>query len=464
MTSTRCGATTYGRWMDDWWLAPFRDVFDGRRVVLAGDVAAAWTEHIALLRSVGATDLMVVATTGRGVGALPDLPTVFVEPPDGLSFLERIHFGTDVLEHPPDHVLAALDRFDPTGEALVIGTFLNTATELGGRPFLASRRPEWVELEDKVVIDAFWDRADIERSPSVVVDLADAWSAGEQVNLGDGTVWAADARDGFTGGGSGIRWVTDAGTRDRALADLGPICDRVRVMPFLDGIPCSIHGIVLPDGVVALRPVELITLRRGNDFVYAGCATFWDPPDAVREQMRTIARRVGRQLEAEVEFRGTFTVDGVVTDAGFRPTELNPRFGAGIMTIARAAGLPIVLMNDLIVAGHDLDSTAADIEAQLVDAADRHRGGGTWISGVAGAPSLAGDQLVIHEGEFHRVMPGDTPAATVIGGGGFVRCRYQPDAVPIGPSTGPLAAAFWRFADRELGTAVGPLTSAPDRS
>ena len=32
-------------------------------------------------------------------------------------------------------------------------------------------------------------------------------------------------------------------------------------MPFLDGVPCSIHGMVLPDGTAALRPVEIAMLR-----------------------------------------------------------------------------------------------------------------------------------------------------------------------------------------------------------
>ena len=32
----------------------------------------------------------------------------------------------------------------------------------------------------------------------------------------------------------------------------------------------------------------------------------------------------------------------------------------------------------------------------------------------------------------------------------------------VGPSVGPLAVAFWRFADAELGTQIGPLEAAPD--
>jgi hypothetical protein len=96
-------------------------------------------------------------------------------------------------------------------------------------------------------------------------------------------------------------------------------------MPFLDGVPCSIHGIVYPHHVIAVRPVEQITLRRVDQqtFFYAGCATFFDPPGAVTEAMRDLARRVGAHLRSTVGFRGAFSVDGVIGADGFRPTELN---------------------------------------------------------------------------------------------------------------------------------------------
>ena len=114
---------------------------------------------------------------GRGAGLQPDVPTVIVEPPDGLSEMERIHVADRTLIHPTPEMIDAVDRFDPRREAIVIGTFLATAVELAGRPFVAHRRPEWVALEDKVVVDAFWDRAGIERQPSVVVPLNDATRA-----------------------------------------------------------------------------------------------------------------------------------------------------------------------------------------------------------------------------------------------------------------------------------------------
>jgi hypothetical protein len=66
-------------------------------------------------------------------------------------------------------------------------------------------------------------------------------------------------------------------------------------MPFLEGVPCSIHGVVFPEGAATFRPVEMVTLRRpgSSRLRYAGAATFWDPPAADREVMRDLARRVG---------------------------------------------------------------------------------------------------------------------------------------------------------------------------
>ncbi|HYN31697.1 MAG TPA: hypothetical protein VES40_03665 [Ilumatobacteraceae bacterium] len=449
--------------MDDWWIEPMRRTFGGHAVVLAGAMGASWTEHIDLLRSVGVTELMVVATEGRGAGPQPDAPTVIVEPPDGLAEMERIHFADRLLMHPTLEMIEAVDRFDPHREAIVIGTFLGTAAELDGRPFVSHRRPEWVALEDKVVVDAFWDRAGIDRQPSIVVPLDDAIDASESIDRGHGAVWAADARDGFHGGAHQTYWVTDNASRDRALSRLRPVCNTVRVMPFLEGIPCSIHGIVLPDGVAVLRPVEMVTLRRGNDFVYAGCATYWDPEPSVREQMRSIARQAGDQLAREVAFRGTFTVDGVVTANGFWPTELNPRFGAGIMTIARGAGIPMVLVNDLIVAGHDIGRTAVELEADVVEHGDARRGGGTWMGSldhdleVTGRPVTRSD-----DGSWSWAGPDDEIAGRVTAGAGFIRCIYEQATTPTGPSTGTRAAAFWKFIDRECNTGTADLTSARD--
>ena len=231
-------------------------------------------------------------------------------------------------------------------------------------------------------------------------------------------------------------------------------------MPFLEGVPCSIHGIVLPDGLAVLRPVEMVTLRRGHEFSYAGCATYWDPDPIAREQMRTVARRAGARLRDEVDFRGTFTVDGVLTSDGFWPTELNPRFGAGIMTIARGTGIPMVLVNDLIVGGHDIGRSAAELEDVVVTHGDARRGGGTWQGGLGVEVELGSEPVQYCDGAWAWSGSGDPVDGRVTAGAGFVRCLYDRASTPVGPSTGPRAVAFWDFAAAEFGIDTAGLTAS----
>src|SRR3712207_3775703 len=149
-------------------------------------------------------------------------------------------------------------------------------------------------------------------------------------------------------------------------------------MPFLEGIPGSIHGVVFPDAVAAFRPVEMVTLRRPGSgrLRYAGAATFWDPTRADREVMRDLARRVGAGLRDRVGYRGAFTVDGVLAAEGFLPTELNPRLGAGLSVMTRdLPELPVGLLHCALIAGDRLAYGAADLEDQVLAAADRTRAG-----------------------------------------------------------------------------------------
>ncbi len=448
--------------MEPWWQPALQEVFEGRDVVIAGGVPASWVDYVDHIWAAGAHRVMIVATEGVGVGRGPDVPTVVAEPPAGLSIMERLRWSNRVTERPPDEIRKALDEFDPDHTAIVVGSFLNEAPTLDGRPFLAHRRAEWVALEDKTVIDAFWDRAGVARQPSLVVELDQAATDSVSLDRGSGTVWAADARDGFHGGAHATHWVAGEASQVRAIDALRPVCDRVRVMPFVEGVPCSIHGIVLTDGDVVLRPVEMVTLRRGNDLVYAGCATFWDPPGEIREQMRSIARLAAAQLRDEVGFRGTFTIDGVAAADGFWPTELNPRFGAGINVIARAEGnVPILLLHDLAVAGRSIGLPASEAERQLLEHADAHRSGGTWRWTSPETTSAEKVPVRYSHGDW---LPADgSPAdGSVNAGPSFARCLFEPDSTPVGLSVGARAVAFWRFADRHLATGLGDLTPATD--
>ena len=162
-------------------------------------------------------------------------------------------------------------------------------------------------------------------------------------------MWAADARDGLHGGAFGLRWVRPGDDGRKSFASLSRTANRIRVMPFLEGIPASIHGIVFRDAVAVFRPVEMVVLRptTGDRLLYAGCATAFDPKPGDREAMRDFAHRVGTALRERVGYRGPFGVDGIVAEEGLLPTEMNPRSGAAFTPLGQGlGGLPLTPSGD----------------------------------------------------------------------------------------------------------------------
>jgi hypothetical protein len=442
-----------------YWRELIKPVVAGRKIVLTCNPVNAQKVTVDELRELGATEVFVLGD-GMGTGPTPDCDW-FALDVRGDTVMDAIRAGQAMLRALPADAVTALDTFDPRREALVIGTFLNEVPEVAGRRSLSWRWPAWLALEDKTVVDALWDAIGVPRAPSRVVAVH-----GLEPRVGE--VVAGDAREGFHGGAELTRWVRTESDAEPVLQLMRRHCDTVRVMPFLEGIPCSIHGIVFPDFVVALRPVEMTCLRRGGEFFYAGAATYWDPPEADRDEMRAIARRVGEHLRAAHDFRGAFTVDGVMTEDGFRPTELNPRMGAGLGVMARGAPqLPIDLVNQSLIAGRDLDYRPHDFERVLVDVADACRAGGTWRALTDAGAQRMKNQPIVWEGDaWRRPVDGEPADGWVDVGdsnlGCLVRLRLDPARTPAGPSIGPRAAAFYAFCDSEVGTDVGPLESAMD--
>ena len=152
--------------------------------------------------------------------------------------------------------------------------------------------------------------------------------AHRRLDAGDGTVWVADSSQGWFGGADRLRWVqTDADAAESATTAL--VAQLVRVMPFLEGVPCSIHGIVLPTRSWPSGPARWWCSGR------RAATTRGRRPDGVAAadaaHMRAFARRVGatcgpgrlRRLHGGRRAHR----------AGFRPTELNPRYGAMLATL-----------------------------------------------------------------------------------------------------------------------------------
>jgi hypothetical protein len=368
----------------------------------------------------------------------------------------------------PDHAVAAIEAFDPDRTGILFTSpFVTTDEPVLGRPVTGGRPASFLALEDKMLADQIWAAADVPGAPYLIVQVdEEALAAATDRMAGPlGAVWSGDARDGFNGGGNYVRWVPDADARTAAYAFFAPRCDRVRVMPFLDGVPCSIHGFVLPDGTAALRPVEIAILRNVTErtFVYGGLGTTWDPPSADREEMRAIARRVGAHLQAAHGYRGAFGIDGVLTSDGFRPTELNTRMPAGAELLSAVDRVFFDLLQKHLVAGLDTGVTAADLEG-LVALMDAERAGrpvaiGQGVSlGTSDEYDLDWDGTTLTraaQATGTTLVLADTPS-------GFFSMISPCAALGPGDRLAPINAALLALLDREYDAGFGPVEAAPD--
>lgn len=455
--------------------ALLRPAFAGRRHLLALGPAAAATAAARELRELGAAPSLVLAQ-GPGTGAPPDPEDATVvdvrsgPTPHGMVMKMLRHYDA-CLAAPSPEVLAAIEAYDPRGEARVLGAHSCDAGAVAGRPRYARRPEAWARLEDKCVIDAVWDDVGVPRAPCEVLPArSDAiLAAVRRLDQGAGVVLSGDNREGWNGGANYVR-------RLRAASDVAMVapfferrCDRVRVMPFLEGVPCSIHGVVLPDGVAAFRPVEMVCFQRSgrHDLLYAGVATSYDPPGDVREAMRDVARRVGAHLRTRVGYRGGFTIDGVATAAGFLPTELNARAGAGLVPIAAARPeLYLLRLVEAITEGERLDIDASELEHLVVTAADRRRARHAWAF-LTDELTDTPRRVALRAGPGAELWPAEDgeaeDAALTLGpaaGGSLVRFDASEQAVPAGASFAPWAAAAFSLADSLFGTRFGGLIPA----
>jgi len=448
-----------------------RRLVEGRKVIVAGVLLAPGAAWVRGLRELGAGPFLIVAT-GIGTGDLPteDEATWVVHEVVAHDTIDEFRQVERLMADPPPAIVEAVERFDPDRTALVVFPPFSTSRELCGRAAYGARRPEWVAIEDKTTCDALFDAVGVRRPPNeiVAVERDALLAAAARLDKGAGTVWSGDARDGFNGGGIFVRWIrpdAEPAAIDEAVARFRGQCDHVRVAPFVEGIPCSIHGIVCADGVAALRPVEMVNLRApgASQLHYAGAATFFDPPPEDRDEMRDAVRRLGALLVDEHGFRGTFTVDGILGADGWVPTELNPRFGAGIGYFgALYPSVPAPLVHQMLVEGDADELRATDVEALLLPAADDVRWGGGW-SMIPKAFSetervrvrFVGDDLVVAEEE--EISDGELlrgPNAV----GGYVRVNFHAERIAKGPSIAPKVVAALQLADELWDAGIGPLS------
>ncbi|HVR33176.1 MAG TPA: hypothetical protein VMS74_10780 [Acidimicrobiia bacterium] len=424
------------------------ELFSHPRWIIVNSVSANTQTLIDQLQKWGGSEFLVVAGES-GVGDQPHAETVWMPSPPG-TVMEGFRRFAERMEDPPPEVRKAVEEFDPHGDARVLGPFFGTPNRFLGRHLYGTRPTAWESLEDKIVSLSIWDAAGLAHRPYEVVDLEEAPRAAARMAGRLGTVWAADNTEGWHGGGEYTRWVPDAAVAHDAVDFLRGRARRVRVMPFLEGIPCSIHGVVTPGGVAALRPVELLILRRRDrtGFLYAGVANTWDPPAALREEMRRAARVVGEVIRDRSGHRGPFSIDGVATRDGFRPTELNPRFSVGYgiqaATIPRLHGGFFVRA---LVEG-DLDLDARELEVALTAAADAQRAVRMGVP-VDGAHPRSSMKCQIVDGTVRRSEDGSLLEVGPSPSGSFMLWSVDATDVPAGVSFAPYAAAVLDLAREE---------------
>lgn len=454
-----------------------RQIYQDRRWILAFESLGATTELCEQLLELNAQALLPLCS-GRGSGPAPPINARCEEPLmvdavviDGI--MGGIHGFMEATANLPPEVHQRVDAFDPSHQARVIAPFYDQGAPLAGRAKWGARCEAWQQLEDKTIIDAIWDEIGVERAPSLVVpaEAVALLEAHRTLDRGHGTVWSGDNRMGFNGGAEFVRWVDDDQLAQEAARFFAERCDQVRVAPFLEGIPCSVHGIVIDDYTVALRPCEMLVFRRlspqsRGTFHYASAATFWDPPVEQRERMRDIARKVGGWLSSVHQYRGAFTVDGIMTHNGFIPTELNPRFGAALRYIDRAIdGLGLLLLNMALIEGARADWRPELLERLLLEAADQRRGGRAMIMATKQV-EVGTFHLAYMDGVLREVEDVEQAQMTVNMGpmaqGSHISVVLIEAQTPIGPSVAARVLDAFTYIDERWSLGLGELQAAVD--
>ncbi|MFP6605504.1 MAG: hypothetical protein VCC19_02920, partial [Myxococcota bacterium] len=173
-------------------------------------------------------DRVLAIGASRGTGEIPEaeeLQCLELGCSSDLGMMEAIRASERLLVNLPVAARQEVDRFDPSSQARVIGTIFGSGQPVADRSVLGVRPQSWQALEDKMIIDALWDRAGIERAPSEILpaELEALWSAHGRLDAGMGTVWVGDNREGWHGGAKLLRWVRDR-CRSRMSSTRRPSC------------------------------------------------------------------------------------------------------------------------------------------------------------------------------------------------------------------------------------------------
>ena len=332
-------------------LARMRKFWTGRDAVLiTGRHDGAKVKHIGELESCGAK-VRAVVSKELPTDDAPPVPALWSFAAHGFPGLSQRQFD-GLLADPPAEFAAWLAAHDPNRSWTLVGSPHTQIGEVAGRPVHGWRRPEWGLLEDKIRNEALWRDAGVPSAPHVICapDDPSLGAHARAIDEGHGVVLALDSSRGIHGSATGLRWIRSTAELDAARDWACQSAEEVRLAPFVPGIPFSMLGMVLRDGVSVFNPIEIITLldeARGQ-FLYCGTATHWRPDEADVATVRAHTRAVATKL-AGAGYRGIFGMDGIVDDAHRVVwTDLNPRHAAGLGLRAAWPEFPIYMFQPAV--------------------------------------------------------------------------------------------------------------------
>lgn len=353
---------------------------------------------------------------------------------------------------------AQADAFDPRREATLLFPDPLDPPEWGTRHRDGHRSPMLRVLENKTVVDSVWDAIGVRRAPSIVTDLpADLATLGLSVDAGAGVVCAVQSPHGTpSAGGDGIHWWH---SKPPARADVAAKGTRVRLMPMLVGLPIRLHGLVTGQDAIAFPPLELVAPIRVDRGTFLSVGAVPTLPD--HDELLAATGRAGEVLRGRLGYRGAFSIDGVLTAAGFRPTDLNTRLTSAMEAAPSALRVRLHLANVLARDGVDVDRETLSALAQNIFGAPQ-----TYtLYGAAGSANdrprdvlvrWRGDRLVVaYDDQIHGRLA-ITPSLR----GWLLTATLQRSNLPAGPLN-RLAPQIFELSDAILGTDFGDLM-APD--
>lgn len=373
--------------MNETYRKALEPLFAGRLVVLFGSAASRLTHMAKQCLELGSRRVLVLAWASHGIGLGPLPSDVQLLSPFPL---ETSGDGMRIVL--PSHILEGLRTFDPHREALVIGSGSTSSCLIDGRAIINARPKLQEQYESKLIseqiLSTVMDRKELTRIMGI--SHRNFYGQCSQIDLGDGIVLSGDSSTGPGTAGSHVWWVTNSAQAVNAVKHLRSNGGMVRVMPYVRGIPASMHGLVLADGLITCPPMQLINLLRSSDghvatrFFTAGSATLSVLDSHLMARMRTLIRSIGEELAARVGYRGMYCVDGIVTEDSFIPTEINTREGSSIgVHFSLADEVPIQLLNAAALSTTAVASSARELDTALEMTSPKARIAITWKDFVA---------------------------------------------------------------------------------